>query len=194
MSYLFAFAPWIVYAVIPSSQWRWAALAALAITVVETVWGLSRRRPAAAMIIEFGSMVFFAAATGLAFADPHTALHPYLPALANGWLAVISWLSLAVRQPFTLGIAKQSTPREVWHQPLFVRTNVIITTVWAVSFTIGAAAIAACVAAGAGSGVRIVVQVASFVVPMVFTIRYVAAVQARVAKLRAAGTAVPQGE
>lgn len=186
MSYVLAFAPWIVYAVIPSSQWRWAALAALAITVAETAWGLSRRRPAASMIIEFGSMAFFAAATGLSFADPQTALHPYLPALANGWLAVISWLSLAVRQPFTLGIAKQSTPREAWHQPLFIRTNVIITAVWAACFTVGSAVIATCVAAGAGSGIRALVQVASFVVPMVFTVRYVSVVTARVARIHQA--------
>lgn len=207
MSYVLAFAPWIVYAVVPSAHWQWGALAALAVTIATTIWGLSRRRPPEALLIEFGSLVFFVAATGYAFADPHTALHPYVPAIANGWLALISWFSLAIRQPFTLGIAKQTTPRESWHQPLFIRTNVIITVVWAIAFTIGAAGIAACAAAGTGRIAVIVVQIASFVVPMVFTLRYVAVIQARVARIRAAQAAdagqpgsayghaaVPQGE
>lgn len=189
MSYLFAFAPWIVYAAVPSSQWRWGALAALAITVAVTIRGLSTRRPPAAMIIEFGSVVFFSAATAFAFAQPDTALHSYLPALANGWLALVSWFSLAIGQPFTLGIAKQSTPRDVWHQPLFVRTNVIITTVWAVAFTLGAATAAGCAAVGAGRVALIVVHVAAFALPMAFTVRYVKIVQARVARIHQAAAA-----
>lgn len=185
MSYVLAFAPWIVYAVIPSSQWQWGALAALVLTAATLAWSIARRRPVASMIIQLGSVVFFAAATVLAFADPHTALHPYLPAVSNGWLAVISWFSLAIRQPFTLGIAKLDTPREVWHQPLFIRTNVVITLVWSIAFTLGSAALAICGAVQAGSTAVVLVQVASFVIPIVFTIRYVAAVQRRVAQLRA---------
>ena len=191
MSYLLAFAPWIVYAVIPSSQWQWAALAALLISAATLAWSVGKRRPAASMIIQIGSLAFFAAATALAFVEPHTALHPYLPALSNGWLAVISWFSLAIRQPFTLGIAKLDTPREVWHQPLFIRTNVIITLVWAIAFALGAAALAACGATGAGSGIVVAVQIASFVVPIAFTVRYVALVQRRVAHLRAQARAAP---
>jgi hypothetical protein len=53
-------------------------------------------------------------------------------------LGVIAWASLAIRRPFTLGIAKQSTPGELWGRPEFLRVNVIITLVWAVSFTLGA--------------------------------------------------------
>ncbi|BCJ32696.1 hypothetical protein Athai_01990 [Actinocatenispora thailandica] len=184
MSYLLAFAPWIVYAVIPASQWRWGALTALVLTAATLAWSIARRRPLGSMIIQLGSVAFFAAATALAFLDPHTGLHPYLPALSNGWLAVISWFSLAIRQPFTMGIARLDTPREVWHQPLFIRTNVVVTLVWAIAFTLGAAALAGCGAFGASSTAVVTVQVASFVIPIVFTIRYVAAVQRRVAQLR----------
>ncbi|MEV0843720.1 hypothetical protein AB0I55_29775 [Actinocatenispora sera] len=190
MSYLLAFAPWIVYTVVPSSQWQWGALAALALTAVTLAWSFARRRPIDSLIIQLGSVLFFAAGTVLAFADPDTALHPYLPALANGWLAVISWFSLAIRRPFTLGIAKLDAPREAWRQPLFIRTNVIITLVWAIAFTLGGAMLAAARVADAGTVVVLVVQVVIFVLPMAFTVRYVAAVKRRVAQLRAqAGTA-----
>lgn len=205
MSYVLTFAPWIVYSVVPSAQWRWGALAALVVTIATTIRGLSKGRPPAAMIMEFGSLAFFVAATAYAFADPNTALHPYMPALANGWLALISWFSMAIRQPFTLGIAKQTTPRESWHQPMFIRTNVIITAVWAIAFTVGSAVTAVSAALDAGRVVVIVLQIASFVVPMVFTVRYVAVVKARVDRIHQARDAAaaeagqdravaPQGE
>jgi hypothetical protein len=183
--YAIAFSPWILYAVIPAVWWQWSMLAALAISVAIFVAAVARRRPAAAMIIEIGSMMFFAAGTTLALADSGTALHPYLPAVSALWVGLIAWFSLLIRSPFTLGIAKLKEPPEVWRQPLFVRTNVIITAVWAICFTAGAVLLAACAAAGAGRGLVIGVQVGHFVVPMVFTIRYVAVIRKRVARMHA---------
>jgi hypothetical protein len=58
--------------------------------------------------------------------------------LANGTLALISLISLAIRRPFTLGIAKQTTPREFWDLPEFLKVNMIITSVWAASFVVAA--------------------------------------------------------
>ena len=183
MSYLRTFAPWIVYALIPSAHWNWAALIALVLSVGLVAQQLRAGRTLDALIIEIGSAVFFAVITVVAFANPDSGLHPYAAALSSGTLAVIAGISLAIRKPFTLGIAKQTTPREYWAQPLFVRTNVIITTVWTVCFALAAGALV--VLAHSGSGGRTVVQVAGFVVPMVFTLRYVAHIQAKAATLRA---------
>lgn len=179
MTYLRTFAPWIVYAVIPSSQWKWAALAGLVISVALVALQTRAGRKPDALILEIGSAVFFAAITVAAFAAPNSGLHPYAPALANGSLTLIAAVSLAIGKPFTLGIAKQTTPREFWDQPVFVRTNQVITTVWTASFFVSAAVLVA--VANSGSAVRTVVQVAGFVVPMVFTVRYVAHVKSKVA-------------
>jgi uncharacterized membrane protein len=177
MSYLRTFAPWIAFAVFPAGEWQWAALVALAICVV----GITRQTrsgvPAGAQIIEIGSAVFFAALTALAFADPHTALRPYTPSLASGALGLIAGISLALRRPFTLGIARQTTPREHWNSPLFIRANVIITAVWTASFLIGGVILA--FLAHSSPYVVGAVQVAAFAVPMVFTVRYVARARAR---------------
>ena len=51
--------------------------------------------------------------------------------------------------------------------------------VWAVSFTVGAVILAAIVHAGGDVVVRTVVQVLGFVIPMAFTVRYVAIVKGR---------------
>ena len=177
MSYLRAFLPWIVFAVIPGSQWQWAALIAVIISVVGIARQTSAGLPLDAQIIELGSAAYFAALAALAFADPHTALHSYTASLASGALGLIGLVSLAVRKPFTLGVAKQSTPRELWDHPFFIRVNVVITSVWTASFVVGCVALA--VLAHSSVVARSVVQTAAFAIPLIFTLRYVAQAQAK---------------
>ncbi|MET8580999.1 hypothetical protein ABZX39_08925 [Streptomyces collinus] len=185
MSYLRTFLPWIVFAVIPSGDWQWGALAALVVSV--GLIARERRSGAGfdALVIETGSAVFFAVLTAVAFADPHSGVHAYSAPLASGTLAVIAGISLAAGRPFTLGIAKRTTPPEVWGLKPFVRTNVVVTAVWTAAFAVTAVLLALLAHAGdAHSTPATLVQIAGFAVPMVFTVRYVAHVQA---KARAAG-------
>ncbi|MEU6479302.1 hypothetical protein ABZ858_20900 [Streptomyces sp. NPDC047017] len=180
MSYLRAFLPWIVFAVIPSGSWQWGALAALVAAVAIIVQQARDGARFDALIIETGSAVFFAVLAAIAFADPHSGVHDYSAALSSGVLALIAGVSLAIGKPFTLGIAKRTTPPEVWNLKPFIRTNTVITAVWTAAFLVTALALAAMAHAGHGhSTTATIVQIAGFVVPMVFTVRYVALVQAR---------------
>ena len=182
MSYLRTFAPWILYALIAGDSVgskRWGALAALAVTVLVVVRQRIHGDNFDALIIEIGSGIFFVGLVVLAVVAPGSALLGYSAALSSAALAVIAWGSLAIRRPFTLGIAKQSTPQELWAEPGFLRVNVIITLVWAASFTLGAVLLAVVAHAGGGVLPRTIVQVAAFVIPMVFTVRYAAAVRGR---------------
>jgi hypothetical protein len=182
MSFLITFLPWIVYSFLgghtAASQQR-GTLAALAVTVLVIAYKRRAGSPFDALIIESGSAVFFAAIAAVAFAAPHSAVLTYSPALSSTALAVIAWASLGARHPFTLGIAKQSAPREVWSQPAFMHSNMVITAIWAVSLTVSAAILVVVIHAGAGVPVRIVFQILGFVVPMVATRRYVKIVHAR---------------
>jgi hypothetical protein len=182
VSYLRTFLPWIVYAVLAghtaAAQQR-ATLAALAVTVLVIAYKVKAGSTFDALIIETGSAVFFAAIAALAFAAPHAGLLTYAAALSSATLAAIAWGSLAARHPFTLGIAKQTTPREVWTQPAFMHSNVIITTIWAASMTVSAVILAVIIHAGADVFLRMAFQILGFVVPMFFTARYVKMVHAR---------------
>jgi uncharacterized membrane protein len=180
MMYVRSFLPWIVYAVVPSGSWQWGALAALVVAIASIIVQTKAGRGADAIIIEIGSSVFFAALTVIAFADPDSGLHPYSAALANGTLALIAGISLAIRRPFTFGIAKQTTPREFWDLPEFLKINMIITSVWTASFVVSAIAAALIAHAGGNVAAIVTVQVAGLAVPIVFTNRYVAHVQAKV--------------
>jgi hypothetical protein len=170
VSYVRAFAPWIAFAVIPGTYWKWAALAALALSAAGLIRHARARMPLDAQIMDIGTAVYFAALTALAFADPKTPLHAYTAALASGALGLIALVSLAAGKPFTLGIAKQSIPREAWGNPLFLRVNMIITGVWAASLVAGCAALV--LLAHSSPAARLTVQIAAFVIPMVFTVRY----------------------
>ncbi|NUR24456.1 MAG: hypothetical protein HOV83_01140 [Catenulispora sp.] len=180
MSYVKTFLPWIIFAVLPNEQWKWAALAGLVVAVAVIVQQRQQGAGWDALIIETGSGVFFAVLAVIAFADPHSGVHDYSAALSSGVLALIAGLSLLIGKPFTLGIAKRTTPSEIWGEPLFLRTNVVITAVWTAAFAATAIALAIVAHAGdAHSTAATLLQVAGFVVPMMFTIRYVAAVQAK---------------
>jgi hypothetical protein len=180
MSYLRTFLPWITFAVLPSAHWQWAAPAALVVAVAIIAQQVRAGTGFDALIIELGSAAFFAVLTVIAFGDPGSGVHDYSSALSSGTLAVIAGVSLAIGRPFTLGIAKRTTPREVWELEPFIRANVVITAVWAAAFAVTAVVLAFVAHAGdAHSATATIVQVAGFVVPMVFTVRYVAHVQAK---------------
>ncbi|MCX4918975.1 hypothetical protein [Streptomyces sp. NBC_00687] len=180
MSYVRTFLPWIVFAAVPSSHWQWGAFAALLVAAV--VVAQQRRTGVGfdALIMETGSAVFFAILAAVAFADPHSATHAYSAALSSATLALIAGTSLLMGKPFTLGIAKRTTQSEVWRLKPFIRVNVVITTVWTAAF--GATAVALAVLAHAGHGhsaTATLVQVLGFVVPVLFTVRYVAAAKTK---------------
>jgi hypothetical protein len=57
----------------------------------------------------------------------------------NGALAAAAWLTIVIRQPFTLEYARVNAPPELWSNPAFIRTNYIIAVVWATVFVLSAA-------------------------------------------------------
>ena len=122
-------------------------------------------------------MVYFAALTVLAFAVPDSPLQHHDGSLSSAWLALIAWTSLAVRQPFTLGIARQRTAPELWPTEVFRRTNTVITLVWTIAFTASAVSGFVAESSHAGLVVNVAIRVLGFGVPMWFTHRYTAKVR-----------------
>ncbi|MEU6849369.1 hypothetical protein ABZ901_05470 [Actinacidiphila alni] len=179
MNYLRGFVPWIAFAVVSSFGWQWGALAGLVLGL--RLIALARKSGAAAdsLILERSTVFFFVVLTAVAFARTDSGLQDYTGTLSTGWLAVTAWATLAVKRPFTLGIARRQVPAEMWHNPVFLRVNVVITTAWALAFTVTSGVLGAVSAAGLGHAVSIPVQIAGFAVPAVFTARYPARVRAR---------------
>lgn len=55
-------------------------------------------------------------------------------------LLLIVLVSMAVGSPFTLQYAREQVAPEFWHRPEFIRTNYVITGVWALAFAVMVAA------------------------------------------------------
>jgi hypothetical protein len=194
MKYLRGFVPWIAFAAVSSVGWQWGALAGLVLGMRLIAQDRRAKIAADALILEWSTVGYFAALTAIAFARQDSGLQDYTGALSLGWLALTAWATLAVKRPFTLGIARRQAPPELWKSPVFLRINVVLTSVWAAAFTVTAAILTAVSAAGLGEAVSIPVQVAGFVLPALFTSRYPERVRARMAGTAgAAGTAAVTG-
>ncbi|SHL61831.1 hypothetical protein [Actinacidiphila paucisporea] len=181
MNYLRGFIPWIAFAAVSSVGWQWGALAGLLLGLQLVVRDRRSGVPADSLILEHSTVLWFAALTAFAFAAPDSPVRHVTGALSLGWLAATAWAGLAVGRPFTLGIARRQTPAELWHNPVFLRINVVLTRVWAASFTVTAALLAGASAAHLGDAASVPLQIAGFAAPAIFTARYPDRVRARLA-------------
>lgn len=133
---LISFAPWIAFLIIARDtllRVEIGLVAALVVSIVMAVLKLHRG------VIMYVGLIFFTGATiaVLGFHNVWTIRH--LGVLANGALAAGSWFTIAIGRPFTLEYARQHTDPSKWHDPLFIRVNRLLTTVWASVFTFNTA-------------------------------------------------------
>ncbi|WP_435129264.1 hypothetical protein [Actinacidiphila sp. bgisy144] len=180
MSQLRGFFPWIVFSAVSGLVWSWAALLSLALGALFLAKDRRAGVPADAQILEFGAVGYFGVLTAVAFVDPHAPVRDYASGLSSAWLALIAAVTLLVRRPFVLGIAKRRTPQAVWGSPVFRRTCGVLTGVWAVGFALSAVATLACEAVDSGMLSCVGAQIVGLGLPVVFTRFYVKGVRERV--------------
>lgn len=116
-----------------------AASAALGLALL-TLW-VGSRRGVPVHLLEVFTVVYFAilAVLGLVASDTTIDwLELWAGELSNIALATFALVTLLIRKPFTLAYAKDTTPREHWDSPLFLRINYVISAVWAGAFLVSA--------------------------------------------------------
>ncbi|WP_211270097.1 hypothetical protein [Rhodococcus phenolicus] len=135
-------APWIVLAVFegPGSI-AWVAAVALALSVVFVVLDLVRGR--SLKLLGVVDVVFFAALLITHFSlsvDNQLWLETWIGEIANITLVLIAAGSMLARMPFTIQYAREQVDPQYWDSPVFLRTNYVITGVWALAFLVAAVA------------------------------------------------------
>jgi hypothetical protein len=133
-------APWIVYAIVEGPN-RLELSAALAFGIALLVLSLGWIRGSSPKMLDYADVVFFGALAiyvALASPDTHAWLELWSGEIANIALVVIVLGSILIRHPFTLAYAKEDAPRDLWDNPGFIRTNYVISWVWAIAFVIEA--------------------------------------------------------
>jgi hypothetical protein len=133
-------APWIVIAVF-SGPGRFAGAAAGALGLSLAVLWVGGRRGIRVHSLEVFGAVVFAVFVGLGILGSPAVidwLELWAGELANAGLASFAIGSLIVRRPFTMAYARDTVDAKHWNSPLFVRTNYILTGVWASAFLFSA--------------------------------------------------------
>lgn len=138
---LVGLAPWIVYSLV-EGEGRLELSSAIAFGIALLILMLGWLRGSRPKLLEYSDVIFFGALAifvAVASDDTHAWLERWSGEVANVALVAIALGSILVRQPFTLAYAKEQAPRELWDDPVFLRTNYLITWAWAIAFLIEAA-------------------------------------------------------
>ncbi len=130
---LLAFAPWLSFLIIARDSLFRLKLGLIVALVVSIVMGVARLHRG---IILWAGLIFFTGATVAVVLLNDMWSSKYMGILANATLAVSSWMTIALKKPFSLDYAREHTDPSLWDNPLFIRTNVIITSAWAMVFTV----------------------------------------------------------
>ena len=190
MSLLRSAFPWIFFTVLVSTSWQAAAIAASVSSLVIVVQKRRAGTEWGDLILDVGTLLYFVLLAAFASASPHSSLKPYSGAGSHAFLGLVAWFSIAVRKPFTMAFAKQSTPKEIWAEPRFLKVNTTITTFWASMFVITAPLIALAYHATHKSLDASLVQLVGLAVAGLLTVRYAAHARAKGAALAAGSSAV----
>ena len=132
---LLAFAPWISFLIIARDSLFRLKLGLVVALVLVVVMGITRLHRG---VILWAGLVFFACATVAVVLLNNMWIAQHMGVMANGALAVSTWLTIAIKKPFTLDYAREHTDPSLWDHPLFIRTNFVIASVWGLAFSVSA--------------------------------------------------------
>ena len=134
---LFGFIPWIIFWIFSGmDNWPVAILGALLSAAIIITWRRLSRHNFKTM--EVVTLAFFATHAVVTLALGNDFLIRYGPVVNGLVLSAMAWGTLLARSPFTYEYAKEDWPPVYWDDPLFLRTNQIITGVWGIIFLINA--------------------------------------------------------
>lgn len=130
---LLTFAPWLSFLIIAQGSLFRLKLGLVIALVLSLIMGITKLHRG---IILWAGLIFFISSTVAVavFNNMWTVIH--MGILANGVLAVSSWITIALKKPFTLDYAREHTDPSLWENPIFIKTNVTITSIWAFAFTV----------------------------------------------------------
>lgn len=136
MGILLAFAPFIAFAVVDRLVGSTEGLVAGTIVSAALIirdWLTPGRSP---KVLEIGTVILFAGLTLYALvAAPNWSIFG-VRLWVDAGLLVIVLISMVVQRPFTLQYARETVDRSLWDTPAFIRTNYVITGVWALAFAV----------------------------------------------------------
>jgi hypothetical protein len=137
MGILLAFAPFIAFAAVDRLVGPIEGLIAGAIVsaaVLVRDWLSADKKP---KILEIGTAILFCGlAVYASLLHPDWSIVDVRLRRVDSGLLIIVLITLVIGKPFTLQHAREQVAPELWTSPEFVRTNYVITAVWALAFLV----------------------------------------------------------
>ncbi|MEN6439210.1 MAG: hypothetical protein ABFD97_11595 [Syntrophobacter sp.] len=130
---LLAFAPWLSFLVIAHGSLFRLKLGLVVALLISVIMGVARLHRG---IILWAGLLFFTFTTVAVVLFENMWTARYMGILASGMLALSTWITVAFGRPFTLDYAREHTDPSLWRNPIFIRTNVILTSAWGAIFTV----------------------------------------------------------
>jgi hypothetical protein len=134
MGILLAFAPFIAFALVARLVGPTQGLLAgviVSVTLLVRDWVRPGRMP---KILEIGTALLFGGLALYAVVGKPTWSVIGVRLYVDTGLLLIVLVSMAVGRPFTLQYARERVAPELWSSREFVRTNYVITAIWALAF------------------------------------------------------------
>jgi hypothetical protein len=130
---LLAFSPWLSFLFIARDSLFRLKLGLVVALVLSVAMGITRLHRG---VILWAGLLFFTYATVAVALFNNMWTTQHMGIMANGVLATSTWLTIVLKKPFSLDYAREHTDPSLWVSPLFIRTNVVITSVWGLIFTV----------------------------------------------------------
>lgn len=139
MGILLAFAPFVAFAIIdrlagPTAGLVVGAVVSVGLLLRDLIGGRT------AKVLEIGTAILFGGLALYALLGRPTWSVIGVRLAVDAGLLVIVLASIVMGRPFTLQYAREQVAPEYWDTPGFVRTNYVITAVWALAFAVMVAA------------------------------------------------------
>jgi carotenoid cleavage dioxygenase len=127
---LVGFMPWLLFLFISGHSLASLERAILICLLASLTFGFGELRRG--YILQWGTLVFFAACALLVNALSVTWVAMQMDLLANLTLACIIWLTILVGKPFALQYARRDLPKEQWNDKKLIEGCRFISIIWAI--------------------------------------------------------------
>lgn len=130
-----SFLPWILYFVLAGHTQQQLDIAIIVAAVTSLFFEFNGLKKG--FILSWGTLIYFVFLFIAVILLRHPWVIKYSWLLSNGALAAIAWISILIRQPFTIQYAREQVSQDKWHHPLFLKINYLLTMVWGLIFSLG---------------------------------------------------------
>ncbi len=129
-----SFLPWILFSILKGHTQTQLDVAVIVSAITAVAFELKALKKG--FVLSWGTLIYFIflLIAIVVYKSVWVLNHEWL--LSSGTLALIAWVSVLIRQPFTIQYAKEIVEEESWKHPLFLKINDILSIVWACTFVL----------------------------------------------------------